>query len=375
MARHPPLKVLTYFEPESNLLKEFRKEIIMLSYAIWNNKGGTGKSTITFHVASRYAERNPDKNVLVIDLCPQANSSMLFLGGGLTGETSLLKLCSGIKPQSVVGFLSDAFLTRKQPDYLTDFTINIQSYNKEMPKNISLLAGDGNLELMAPALNDEAARTPFPGLSDPWLWVHSIFLEMCQNLDESWTVFYDTNPSFSIYTELAICGSQRLIVPVNADDASRVAVKALFALLYGTTPPHQFFGNYTFAAKASARQIKIPLLHLAVGNRFTQFKGPAAAFAAFSQATADQLYQEYMSAPSRFTAHPNLPSNKSEFLSQYVAELRDFNTAGVVAAHHGAPLARMKQDYYSVHNDDGVKVNKAQIVAGLKAIDELVDRL
>lgn len=53
------------------------------SYAIWNNKGGVGKSTITFHVASRYAETNPNVNVLVLDLCPQANASMMLLGGGL----------------------------------------------------------------------------------------------------------------------------------------------------------------------------------------------------------------------------------------------------------------------------------------------------
>ena len=29
------------------------------SYAIWNNKGGGGKSTITFHLAMRYAEKIP----------------------------------------------------------------------------------------------------------------------------------------------------------------------------------------------------------------------------------------------------------------------------------------------------------------------------
>ncbi|WP_228121507.1 ParA family protein [Gluconobacter cerevisiae] len=58
----------------------------MTSYAIWNNKGGTGKSTITFHIASRFAEKNPNRKVLVVDMCPQANSSMLFLGGGNTGR-------------------------------------------------------------------------------------------------------------------------------------------------------------------------------------------------------------------------------------------------------------------------------------------------
>ena len=49
------------------------------SYVIWNNKGGVGKSTLTFHIASHYSRRNPTEKVLVIDLCPQANVSMALL--------------------------------------------------------------------------------------------------------------------------------------------------------------------------------------------------------------------------------------------------------------------------------------------------------
>lgn len=226
---------------------------------------------------------------------------------------------------------------------------------------------------MAPAINDEANRTPFPGLPDPWQWVHLIFKRMMDALEsEEWTVFFDTNPSFAIYTELAICGSSRLLVPVNADDSSRVAVKALFALLHGTTPPHPFFGNYTFAAKVAGRRMTIPQVHLAIGNRFTQFKGAAAAFEAFSDATAEQLWQEYRANSNRFAPRANAPTTRDAFLATYVGQLRDFNTAGVVAAHHGTPLSKMRQDYYSVHNDPDVKVNKSQLTAGLTAVDSVV---
>ena len=31
------------------------------SYALWNNKGRVGKSTITFHLAMRYAELHPER--------------------------------------------------------------------------------------------------------------------------------------------------------------------------------------------------------------------------------------------------------------------------------------------------------------------------
>lgn len=347
----------------------------MESYAIWNNKGGTGKSTITFHIASRFAELHPKRKILVVDMCPQANASMLMLGGGISGESKLLDLCSLTKPKSVVGYISDTIFNRTVP-VLSNYYVNVNEINSSIQKNVFLLSGDGNLELMAPAINDEAARTPFPGLSDPWAWVHSIFLRLKESLDgNNWTIFFDTNPSFAIYTELAICGSSRLLVPVNADDSSRVAVKALFALLHGTTPPHPFFGNYTFAAKAAARSMKMPQVHLAIGNRFTQFKGAAAAFAAFSEATADQLYSEYMNDPRRFSPRPSKATDRAGFLAQYVSELRDFNTAGVVAAHHGTPLSKMRQDYYPVHNDPDVKVNKSQINLGLAAIDSIVQKI
>lgn len=344
------------------------------TYAIWNNKGGTGKSTVTFHIASRYAESHPNKNVLVIDLCPQANSSMLFLGGGVKGEDNLLDLCSRHTPKSVVGFISDSILKRKTPDW-GEYSICISEINDMMPDNLYLMSGDGNLELMAPAIADEAARTPFPGLEDPWKWVHEIFLQLSRDMDDSWVIFIDTNPSFSIYTELAVCGATRLLVPVNADDSSRVAVKALFALLHGTNPPHPFFGNYTFSAKIKQRGMALPKLHLAIGNRFTQYKGAAAAYAAFSSATANQLYEEYCEHPDRFSERSETPDCKDEFIEMYVGELRDFNTAGVVAAHHGTPLSKMKQDYYPVHTDPDVKVTKLQIRAGLKAVDSVVEMI
>jgi cellulose biosynthesis protein BcsQ len=346
----------------------------MQAYAIWNNKGGTGKSTITFHVASRFAESHPDRKILVVDLCPQSNSSMLLLGGGLTGEKELLNLCSKSNPQSVVGYISDAILNRSIPK-IENYYVKVSSINSMMPENLYLLSGDGNLELMASALNDEASRTPFPGLADPWKWVHEIFLRLRANLSDEWTIFFDTNPSFSIYTELAVCGATRLLVPVNADDSSRVAVRALFALLHGTTPPHPFFGNYTFAAKAKHRSMLIPSVHLAIGNRFTQFKGAAAAYAAFSEATADQLYGEFKSDPSRFSPKNPAPKNRSQFEKAYMGELRDFNTAGVVAAHHGTPLSKMRQDYYPVHGDPDVKVNRSQINLGLSAVDSVVSKI
>ena len=49
----------------------------------------------------------------------------------------------------------------------------------------------------------------------------------CQPEDnKEWVVFIDTNPSFSVYTEVALLAAQRLIIPLNADDFSRQALES-----------------------------------------------------------------------------------------------------------------------------------------------------
>jgi cellulose biosynthesis protein BcsQ len=61
------------------------------SYAVWNNRGGSGKTNLTYHLAIKYAYRNPDKTVLVVDMCPQADLSHAFLGKKILAKTKYLR--------------------------------------------------------------------------------------------------------------------------------------------------------------------------------------------------------------------------------------------------------------------------------------------
>lgn len=45
----------------------------MKTYTFWNNKGGTGKTSLCFQTVLQYAKQHPEQHILVIDLCPQAN--------------------------------------------------------------------------------------------------------------------------------------------------------------------------------------------------------------------------------------------------------------------------------------------------------------
>ena len=75
----------------------------MLIYSIWNNKGGTGKTSLSFQAVSRFANKNADKKVLVVDLCPQANLSEIFLGGQEGGGSDNLLINQGKLPRCSIG--------------------------------------------------------------------------------------------------------------------------------------------------------------------------------------------------------------------------------------------------------------------------------
>jgi cellulose biosynthesis protein BcsQ len=48
-------------------------------YGFWTKKGGVGKTTLSYHLCNTYAELFPDKFVVAIDMCPQANLSSTLL--------------------------------------------------------------------------------------------------------------------------------------------------------------------------------------------------------------------------------------------------------------------------------------------------------
>jgi hypothetical protein len=145
----------------------------------------------------------------------------------------------------------------------------------------------------------------------------------------------------------------------------------MFILLHGQIPPHPIYGAWTYAAKTQEYGIQVPAIHIIVGNRLTQYEGAARAFSALSDATADALFKAFCQHPNFFTQRSSKVQSLQEFRDNYSVSLRDFNTAGVVAAHLGRPLSVMPQGYYPVHGVE-IKVNADQVKAAGEALDALV---
>ncbi len=201
----------------------------MAVYAIWNNKGGVRKSYLSFQLASEYARQNPDTKVLVVDLCPQANASSMLLGGMIDGEKKLTEIHTSQPRKTISGYIEDRISSPyMSPNSGADYITRVSQYNKDIPPNLYLVVGDERLEIQT----SRVASATFPGPQDAWRTVHLWIRDLITDIQTSWNdektcVFIDCNPSFSIYTELALTSADRLLIPFSADGSSKRAVKAV----------------------------------------------------------------------------------------------------------------------------------------------------
>lgn len=336
-------------------------------YGFWNNKGGTGKTSLIFQALTMYAEKNPTRRVLAVDLCPQANLSELLLGG-LTGKgsTSLANLHAESPRRSVGGY----FQARLPSPYAipaiqaADFLCKPSSSNSAIASNIDLLAGDPVVELQSNAIAT-LSNNQIPGINT-WLAVIDWISDFLKTVEGQYdTVFVDSNPSFSMYTQIALAACNRLVLPVMADDSSRRAIQNAFSLLHGVQLPSPIYAQYSFTTKLTEAGRTIPKVHLIAKNRLTQYMGPASAYQSVMK-SIDALLQSVLNAtPDVFTFSD---------LKDGSVDIRDFQTTGVVAFAEGKPFSKMSPGYHLI-GDKATQVNAENISNCRNAIADLVKLL
>jgi cellulose biosynthesis protein BcsQ len=125
-------------------------ELDVKVYAFYNNKGGVGKTTLCSNAVALYAAKNPTTQVLVLDMCPQANISQFLLGGGRIGFETNQRLQTQAARKNIVGFVD--WLLRGNSGFTTpntSYRINVAQHNAHIPKNVYLIAGDSFLESLS----------------------------------------------------------------------------------------------------------------------------------------------------------------------------------------------------------------------------------
>lgn len=340
----------------------------MLKYAFWNNKGGVGKTFLCFAVASEYARVHPGVNVVVIDMCPQANVSEILLGGNGGGGDELQRLLGRLPvARTIGGYYHQRIL---QPHGLTgtetDFLVRVRDSNSSAPKNLYLVAGDPSMELQVQTINNIAVQNIPPGA---WRNVHSWVIDLqraaSRHLGEC-AFFIDCNPSFSSYTEQAILAAARLIVPCTADGSSARAISNVRQLVYGHGVPPDY-REASFSARAETFAMTIPKLHLIVMNRSTIYgRRPARAFGKMFDDIRRQVDQHQTAHPESFSQIPD---------GDRFVDIPDAHTVAIVASHLGIPVESLRAGRYDLDTDTSTQVNRDPLQRYQDSIRSLVGML
>ena len=316
-----------------------------MQYAIWNNKGGVGKSFLTFVFATEYALKNPSQKVCVIDMCPQANVSEIILGGNGRGQENLANLLRHTqdKTRKTIGGYFDIKLSNSHGKTGSEATYALPVKERfkinEIPENLLLVCGDPSLELQVQSIN-QMASIPLP--KDRWGNVHRWVIDLRDGISSNHNnvvYFIDCNPSFATYTAQAILASKRLIVPCTADGASARAIDNIGQLVYGEKVL-DLYKESNFSKKAKDHDLAVPKIHLVLLNRHTTSQNrPSKAFQA--------MYEEIKQRVKKFENKNILLNDNTE---EIFKEIPDAHAVAITASEKATPISSLKSRSYDLQH-------------------------
>ncbi len=367
----------------------------MTAYAFWNNKGGVGKSFLSFVAATEYARTYPDTDVYVIDLCPQANvSEMLLLNSDILtnfdddNEVSddenyniihknydVINKLIGQTPRATVAGYIEARLNSpfRVIENVSPYFCHPRDFNSRLPGNLRLVCGDYLLEILSEAIRQTSQLAiPVDAWKQVLYWIKDLTNALRQRSGNRDALFIiDCNPSFAIYTQLALAAAENIVIPFTPDDSSRRAVENVVALLYGYSiddPKIETYARINFANRSREEGLDIPKLHTFVSNRVTLYRGKASrAFEAVSESIKGALEVLHKK-------HRQIYANPKELPSKRFIEIPDYHSACVVMTVKGIPLDSLRAGPHKVHGKQ-VQINSGPLERYKEALTEFVNCL
>lgn len=334
-----------------------------MRYAIWNNKGGVGKTFLSFVLATEIANTRK-RPVVLVDMCPQANLSEIVLGGNGIGSERLDQL---IKDRKTIGGYFDTRINSPHSvtGHETDFLLDARLINQNLPNDVYLVAGDPSLELQAQVINQISGQTlPIESWRNVHRWLAELVTACQQRLGADRTlVLVDCNPSFSAYTELSMMAVDALILPCSSDGSSARAIDNAGSLLYGVATGKDY-GAANFSGRAQQFRMSLPYIHSVVLNRSTQYSKKASkAFRAMFDEIKRRVETLRETAPQHFKHD-----------GPYFADIPDSHSVAIVCSHLGMPLYALHPGRYEVH-DTEPQVNPEPLDRYKGAVGELIARI
>ncbi len=185
----------------------------------FNHKGGVSKTTTTFHLGWKLAERG--HKVLLVDADPQCNLSGLIM----QDEFEKYYTEENTKKKNLMDGVSSAFQGKPEP------IKGFNCFNVVDNENLFLLPGHPNLTELEPSLSfSQTTNNAFATMQNLPGAFNALIDKCCENHNIEY-VLIDLNPGLSAINQNFFSISDLYIVPTNPDPFSLMAVKTLSEVL------------------------------------------------------------------------------------------------------------------------------------------------
>ncbi|GLU50546.1 ParA family protein [Dyadobacter frigoris] len=189
----------------------------MISIAMFNNKGGVGKTTLTNNIASYIAE-NYQKRVLVVDCDPQCNTTQLLMG-----EEFSTKLYWNREQSSTVTTISQILQPIEDGDSdISSIIVPIKS--SETRFNVDLIPGSPKFSIIEDRLGaawHELKGGDIGGIRKS-NWNKFLIDKVKNNYDY---IFFDLGPSLGSINRSVLIGCDYFITPMGTDIFSILGIR------------------------------------------------------------------------------------------------------------------------------------------------------
>ena len=185
----------------------------MKTIALFNNKGGVGKTSLVYHLAWMYSELG--LNVIAVDLDPQANLTSMFLD-----ENRLEALWpDGDHPQSILGMVSP--ILRGTGDIA-------EPHIEQINSRLGLLVGDLGLSRFEANLSDDWPKC-LEGEERPFRTISAFhrMIAAAAGEQQATLVLIDVGPNLGAINRAAILCADFVAVPLASDLFSLQGLKNL----------------------------------------------------------------------------------------------------------------------------------------------------
>lgn len=189
----------------------------MIALAMFNNKGGVGKTTLTCNIASYLAKRE-NKRVLVIDCDPQCNATQLIMGETYAAELYFSDTASGTTTT-----ISDILRPIEDGDStIADSIVPIKSSDNRF--GVDLIPGHPSFSIIEDRLGaawHELMGGDIGGIRKTH-WNTFLKRKISNHYDY---VLYDLGPSLGSINRSVLIGCDKFMTPMGTDIFSILGIR------------------------------------------------------------------------------------------------------------------------------------------------------